>query len=174
MKNIIIRLLAIFSLGMVAGGVLVTVHLGGQLDEITHKNQFLSQQLGLCEDELDQLKKSMGERGKKIVSSIELHITILDEDMAQLEEKNAILAIEKQIRFWMEPIKGEEVEKLNYLLIQKVIDQRTIEFEGADYRLEVRLLVVGANIIIYADAIKEKEKLIQPVNKPADQVIKDE
>ncbi len=174
MKNIIIRLLAIFSLGMVAGGVLVTVHLGGQLDEITHKNQFLSQQLGLCEDELDQLKKSMGERGKKIVSSIELHITILDEDMAQLEEKNAILAIEKQIRSWMEPIKGEEVEKLNYLLIQKVIDQRTIEFEGADYQLEVRLLVVGANIIIYADAIKEKEKLIQPVNKPADQVIKDE
>ncbi|MEG3072451.1 MAG: hypothetical protein RQM92_17910 [Candidatus Syntrophopropionicum ammoniitolerans] len=87
MKNIIIRLLAIFSLGMVVGGVLVTVHLGGQLDEITHKNQFLSQQLGLCEDELDQLKKSMGEREKKVVSSIELHITILDEDMARLEKK---------------------------------------------------------------------------------------
>ncbi|NQS75751.1 MAG: hypothetical protein HQP61_04800 [Peptococcaceae bacterium] len=174
MKNIIIRLLAIFSLGMVVGGVLVTVHLGGQLDEITHKNQFLSQQLGLCEDELDQLKKSMGEREKKVVSSIELHITILDEDMARLEKKSAILAIEKQIRCWMEPIKGEEVEKLNYLLIQKVIDQRTIEFEGADYRLEVRLLVVGANIIIYADAIKEKEKLIQPVNKPADQTISDD
>ncbi|MEG3072452.1 MAG: hypothetical protein RQM92_17915 [Candidatus Syntrophopropionicum ammoniitolerans] len=74
----------------------------------------------------------------------------------------------------MESIKGEEVEKLNYLLIQKVIDQRTIEFEGLDYRLEVRLLVVGANIIIYADAIKEKEKLIQPVNKPADQTISDD
>ncbi|MDD4766567.1 MAG: hypothetical protein PHF87_03185 [Desulfotomaculaceae bacterium] len=164
MKKQMVRLLALLALGMVAGGVLVTVHLGGQIDEITHKNQLLSQQLGLCEDELTQLKKSMGEKEKKVVSGIEPRISILDKDMARLEEKNTILVLEKQVRQWMEPLQGEEVKKLNYALVPKIIDDRIVEFEGANYRLKVKLLVIDANIIIYVEAIKEK--ITRPVTQP--------
>lgn len=156
MKYPFIRPVVIFFLGMVAGGVLVTVTLGGQIDEANHKNQLLSQQLVLCEDELNQIKKSMGEKEKRVVSGIEPRISILGENMARLEEKNTILFLNKQVRQWLEPIKGQEVEKLNHLLIPQIIDERVVEFEGANYQCNVRLVVIDVNVIIYIDANKEK------------------
>ncbi|TEB15341.1 hypothetical protein Psfp_02258 [Pelotomaculum sp. FP] len=166
MKNQAIRLMALFFLGMVAGGVLVTVTLGGQVDEITHNNQLLSQQLELCRDELNQLKKSLGEKEKKVVTGIEPHIAILGENMARLEEKNTILVLEKQVRQWLEPVKGQEVDKLNYSLVPQIIDNRAVEFEGANYQLKVQLVVIDTNIIIYVEA--KKEKLTRPVNQPSE------
>ncbi|MDD4238477.1 MAG: hypothetical protein PHT62_07970 [Desulfotomaculaceae bacterium] len=163
MKNQTIRLIALFFLGMVAGGVLVTVDLGGQIDEITHKNQLLSQQLELCSDELKQLQKSLGEREKRVVTGIEPHITILGENMAKIEEENTILVLEKQVRQWLEPVKGQEIDKLNYSLVPQVIDNRVVEFEGANYQLKVQLVVIDANITIYLEA--KKEKIIRPVNQ---------
>ena len=158
MKNQAIRLMALFFLGMVAGGVLVTVTLGGQVDEITHNNQLLSQQLELCRDELNQLKKSLGEKEKKVVTGIEPHIAILGENMARLEEKNTILVLEKQVRQWLEPV--------NYSLVPQIIDNRAVEFEGANYQLKVQLVVIDTNIIIYVEA--KKEKLTRPVNQPSE------
>ncbi len=167
MKNQFIRLMALFFLGMAAGGVFVTVNLGGQVDEITHKNVHLSQQLELCGDELNQLKISMGEREKKVVAGIEPRISILGENMAKLEEKNTILFLDKQVRQWLEPLKGEEAEKLNYSLIPQIVDDRIVEYEGANYHLKVNLVVIDANIIIYIEAKKEKQKITQPVTQPA-------
>lgn len=168
MKKQFVRLMALFFLGMAAGGVFVTVNLGGQVDEITHKNQHLSQQLELCGDELNQLKISMGEREKKVVTGIEPHISILGENMVELEEKNTVLFLEKQVRQWLEPLKGEEAKKLNYSLIPQIVDNRTVEYEGSNYHLKVKLVVVDANIIIYVEAQKEKEKITQPVSQPAE------
>lgn len=166
MKNETIRLLALFFLGMVAGGVLVTVHLGGQVDEITHTNQLLSQQLELYRDELNQLKKSLGEKEKKVVTGIEPRISILGENMARLEEKNTILVLDKQVRQWLEPVKGQEVDQLNYSLVPQIIDNRVVEFEGANYQLKVQLVVIDTNIIIYVEA--KKEKLTRPANQPSE------
>ena len=156
MKKQFVRLMALFFLGMAAGGVLVTVNLGGQIDEMTYKNQHLSQQLELCGDELNQLKISMGEREKKVVTTIESHISILGENTAKLEEKNTILFLDKQVRQWLEPLKGEEAEKLNYALIPQIVDDRIVELEGANYQLKVKLVVIDVSIIIYVEAKKEK------------------
>lgn len=161
MKNHIIRLMALFFLGMVTGGVFVTVNLGGQIDEVTHKNELLGQQLELCRDELNHLKKSMGEKEKEEVSGIKLHISIVGDNMAELEEKNTILVLDKQVRQWMEPVKGQEVKKLNHLLVPQIIDNRIVEFDGANYRLRVKLVVIDTIISMYIEA--KKEKLTRPM-----------
>jgi hypothetical protein len=164
MKRFFIRIPALFFLGMMAGGILISVNIGGQVDEITHENELLRRQLELCQDELNQLKKSMGENEKKIVSSIEPDITIIGENMARLEEKNAILFLDKQVRQWLEPVKGQDLEKLNYLLVPQIIDNRKVEYDGSTYQLTVKLVVIDANIIVYIDA--EKQKLTRPVVVP--------
>lgn len=164
MKLLFIRLPAFFFLGMLAGGVLISANLGGQVDAITHKNQLLTRQLEVCQDELSQLKKSVGESEKKVVSGIEPQITIVGENMARLEEENAILFLDKQVRQWLEPVKGQDLEKLNHQLVPQVIDNRTVEYEGAGYQLKVKILVIDTNITVYIEA--KKEKLARAVTVP--------
>ncbi|MDD3653799.1 MAG: hypothetical protein PHO01_06395 [Desulfotomaculaceae bacterium] len=164
MRYQIIRLLAFVILGMIAGSVLVTVNVGGQVDELTHENKLLNQQLELCRDELIQEKKRLGEGEKRVVIGIEPHTTIIEEDMADLEKKNITLALNKQVGQLLSPVKGQELKKLNHLLVPQIIDNRSVEFEGSKYQLNVKLMVIDTNIIVYVEA--KKEKTIHPVNQP--------
>lgn len=109
------------------------------------------------------LKRVWG-REKKVVSGIEPRITIIGENMARLEEEKTILFLDKQVRQWLEPVKGQEIEKLNHTLVPQIIDNRKAEFEGASYQLTVKLVVIDANIIVYIEA--RKQKLARPVTVP--------
>lgn len=156
MKKGIYRLAAFFALGMLFGGVVTTMSIGGQVDKLEHTNELLCRQLELCQDELNHLKKSMGEREKEVVTGIETHIEIAGEDMTRLEENAALLALDKQVRAWLEPVKGQEVKKLNHLLVPQIIDNRTVDAGGTCYLLKVKLVVIGTKMAVYLTAKREK------------------
>lgn len=156
MKRRIYRLAAFFALGMLFGGVAVTLSIGGQVDKLEQTNELLRRQLELCQEELNHLKKSVGEREKEVVAGIETHIEIDGEDMTRLEENAVLLALDKQVREWLEPVMGQEVKRLNHLLVPQIIDNRTVNAGGACYRLKVKLVVIGSKIAVYLTAKKEK------------------
>ncbi len=164
MKKTAARLAAVFVIGIIVGGVLVTLHLGGTVDRITLENESMGQQLELCGDELDHLKKSMGERDKEVVSSIEPHVILSEENMSALEKNAVVLALDRQVRQCLEPVKGQEVKKLNHLLVPEIIDGRVFDVEKDRYRLKVKLIVLGAGLAVYVEA--EKEKPDRPVVRP--------
>lgn len=155
MKKEILRMAAFLVAGMLLGGVFLTVIIGRQVDQLQYANELLCRQLELCQDELNHLKQSMGAREKEIVTGIETNITITGESMTALEKNNLLPALDKQVREWLEPVKGQEVKKLNHLLVPQIIDNRIVEAEGAGYRLKVKLVVIDTNIVIYLEARKE-------------------
>jgi len=160
-KGEVFRLLSILFLGAILSGVFVTLRLGGEIDAATQENELLRRQLEESRDEVNQLKRSIGEWEKEVVSSIEPHITIVGENISKLEEKNTLLALDKQVRQWLEPLKGQEVRKLNHLLIPQIIDGRTAEVEGVSYQLKVNLVVVDTNLTVYL--VAKKGKMVRPV-----------
>ncbi len=156
-----IRLAVFFILGMLMGSVFVSIYVGRQIDHLTQENEILLRQQEQLQDELNHLRESMGEREKEVVSSIETHITVTGESLTRLEENAVILAIDKQVQQWLEPLKGQEVKKLNHLLIPQIIDNRSVEVAGTSYRLSVKLVISGPEMVFYLEAKMEKE--IRPV-----------
>jgi uncharacterized membrane protein len=151
-----VRLAVFFVLGMIMGSVFVSIYIGRQIDHLTQENEVLLRQQEQLQDELNHLKESMGEREKEVVSSIETHIAITGGSLTRLEENAVILAIDKQVQQWLEPLKGQEVKKLNHLLIPQIIDNRTVEVAGTSYRLSVKLVVSGPELVFYLEAKMEK------------------
>jgi hypothetical protein len=160
MNKEIYRMAAVLVAGMLLGGVFLTIIIGRQIDKLQYTNDLLSRQLELCQDDLNHLKQSMGARDKEIVTGIETNIAVTGENMTALEENNVLPVLDQQVREWLEPVKGQEVKKLNHLLVPQIIDNRTVEYEGAVYRLKVKLVVIDANIVIYLEAKKEKTPVL--------------
>ncbi len=156
MRKDIFRLAAFLVIGMLLGGVFLTVIIGRQIDKLKYANELLCRQLELCEDDLNHLKQSMGAREKEVVTGVETNITITGENMTALEESAVLPVLDKQVREWLEPVKGQEVKELNHLLVPQIVDNRVVEAEGAGYRLKVKLVVIDTNIVVYLEAKKEK------------------
>ena len=118
-----------------------SIYVGRQIDQLTQENEILVRQQEQLQDELNHLRESMGEKEKDVVSSIETHITISGGSLTRLEENAVILAIDKQVQQWLEPLKGQEV-KLNHLLIPQIVttglsrlqDQLPPQREAGDFR----------------------------------------
>lgn len=148
-------LVSVFFIGMILGGVMTTLHLGGTIDRITLENESMGQQLELYLEELNHLKKSIGEKEKEVVCSIEPHVTISGESMTALEKNAAVLTLDRQVRECLDPVMGQEVKKLNHLLVPEIIDGRIFDVEKDRYRIKVKLIVVDANLAVYVEAVKE-------------------
>ena len=151
-----IRYAVFFILGMLAGGVFVNVNIGSQIDQLAQENELLHRQQVQMQEELEHLRESMGEREKEVVSSIETQISITGDNLTRLEENAVTLAIDKQVQQWLGPVKGQEVKKLNHLLIPQIVDSRVVEVEGTSYSLRVKLVITGPVLILYLEAKMEK------------------
>lgn len=146
------KFFAAFIIGVLAGASLTNIIIGVQIDNLHMSNQALQQQLSVSEKELQALKESLAEKKKQIITGIEVKVDFTGEKLTGYEESAARLMAEKRVEEWLEVIKGQEIDDLDYMLIPKIIDNREIDVEGIKFNLKVKMVVITKTVIIYLEA----------------------
>lgn len=137
---------AVFILGMLAGASLSTIMIGSQIDDLHIENISLRDNLQTLEKQIQQLQEKPQ---KRIVSRIDTHVEFADEsDFNDIEESVIRLTVEKCIREWLNPILGQNVAEVNYLLIPGIIN-REIETDKNVVLLRVEMVVISDTVSIY-------------------------
>lgn len=70
------------------------------------------------------------------------------------------------MRDWLHPLLGQEVSRLDYLLIPRVVDRRQVDVDGRKYVLKVNLVVVAERTMIYLDAVPQKSASTPGITLP--------
>lgn len=164
-----LRLLAVLLVGMLAGGALVNVLLGEQVDRLTLLNSALEDKLAGTERELQQVKANLATRQVQAIAAVEVHVTLTaGKEIPELDQAKARLVVENKVRDWLHPLLGQEVGRLDHLLIPRVVDRRVINVDGRRYALKVILVVVAERTLVYLEAVPQKTSAA-PGNAPAEQ-----
>jgi len=142
----------IFFLGVLVGASLTNMVIGKQIDNLHISNQALQQQLSVSERELQSLKESLDEKKRQIITGIDVKVEFVGEELTSYEESAATLMTEERVEEWLEVIKGQEIDDVDYMLIPKIIDGREIEVDGWKISLKVKLVVISKIIIVYLEA----------------------
>jgi len=150
------RLAAVFLIGALAGGAGVNSLVGEQVDRLSLANGSLHEQLAATEKELQQVKESLKSHQKVVVSALDVHVSFAPGKPATgFDQKKVQLFVENKVREWLQPLLGQEIGTLNYLLIPQVIDLRQVELDGIKYTLKVKLMVVSQRTAVYLEAAPE-------------------
>jgi len=153
----ILQLLAVFFMGLVMGSTYVNTVYSERIDTLLLENQNLAGELEAAREELEELKENLSQKGKKEVTGIELYVTITDNNLSKYEREDLEIQISKEVKKILEPLKGQPLEKLNYLLIPQIINHRVLEFNGRKFQLETKLLVIAEKIIIHINALTRQQ-----------------
>lgn len=151
------RLAAAFLVGVLVGGAAVNAALGRQVDSITLMNNSLKEEIANCRDELQQLRKSLASSRVQKITALEVQVTIASgRDIPELDRTKGSLTVEKTVREWLQPLLGQEIDRLEYQLVPQVVDGRQVSIDGRNYVLRVNLVVVAAKTKIYVTAVPVK------------------
>jgi hypothetical protein len=166
------RLLAAVLIGMLSGGALVNALLGQQVDRLTLVNNELKEKLTATEKELQQVKENLAGRRPQTITALEVSVTLVQEkEIPGLDQARARLVIENRVREWLHPLLGQEVSRLDHLLIPRVVDRRQVDVDGRKYVLEVKLVVVAERTIIYLEALPQKNASAPGMSPPIGEFI---
>jgi len=150
---------AIFVLGIIAGASSTSLFLGDTVDALYVENRLLKQQLTTTENDLKQLEEKK-QTSRRVVTKISTRVTFAEEcDLTDYERSTAELQVEQNVRKWLQLILGQELETVNYQLVPRIIDNREIEVEGKKIGLQVELVVISENLMVYIEVLPVKERL---------------
>jgi len=158
MKRLLPRV-ALFILGIILGASAANVIAGDTVDALHMENRLLKQRLTTVENDLHQLeeKKQTPQRViTKITSRVDFHAEC---DLTDYEKNAAGLKVEQNVREWLQPVLGQDLETVDYQLVPRIVDHREIEVEGKKISLKVELVVISENLTVYVEVLPVKERL---------------
>lgn len=156
----VLRLFAPLLLGILIGASAMTVHNGRQVEQLMFSVKVLKEKLAAAQQEVEELRTNLTTEKRQVVTGIEVEVHFSD-SLTSYEEQEAELAIEKKIKEWLEPLYGEELDKLNPRMIPQIIDGRDVPVESNKYRLTTRIVLIREEVFVYLEA-----KIEQPDDKP--------
>ena len=107
-------------MGRLVGGAVVNVFLGRQVDWITLLNNSLKDELASREDELKQLQKSLATSRVQKITAVDVYVTISNgKDIPELDQTKARLTMETMVRDWLQPLLGQEIDRLDHQLVSQ-------------------------------------------------------
>jgi hypothetical protein len=146
---------------MLVGGAVVNVLLGRQVDRITLLNNSLKDALASREDEVKQLQQSLATHRIEKITGVEVYVSIAGgKDIPELDQTKGRLTMEGMVREWLQPLLGQEIDRLDHQLVSQVVDGRQVNVDGRGYVLRVKLVVVAAKTKIYVSAYPLKNGLL--------------
>jgi len=147
-------------LGALMGAALTGVLIGNQVDALYIENRSLRDNLLVAEKEIKQLQERNQTVHKRVITNISTFVNFAEEcDYSEFEKSTIQLAVEKNVREWLDAISGQDVDNVNYLLVPRIVDNREIEIEGKKMRLVVNLVVISERVSIYLEIIPKKNKV---------------
>ncbi len=158
MKRLLSRV-ALLVLGIVLGASAANVITGTTLDALHMENRLLKQRLTTVENDLRQLEEKQ-QTYQRVITKISTRVDFNAEcDLTDYEKNVAGLEVEQNVREWLQPVLGQDLETIDYLLVPRIIDHREIEVEGKKISLKVELVVISENLKVYMEVLPVKERL---------------
>ncbi|MGI9952436.1 hypothetical protein V3F56_08745 [Moorellaceae bacterium AZ2] len=147
------RYLAFFLLGVLTGASAANMWLAQQLDWLHLTNEKLRQQLEAASQELAEIKENVARQHLQVVTAIEPIITFPPNSRPPVLEGQAIsLALTKEVQKLMAPLMGQEVSKINLLLVPGLVDDRVVRINGRSFKLKVTLVLISERVVIHVQA----------------------
>lgn len=148
--------LAIFILGIIAGAATTGVFVGDRVDALHMENRLLKQQLAAAEKDLQQLEEKK-QTSRRVVTKISSRLSFAEDcDFTEYERSTVEMAVEKNVREWLKLVLGQDLKTVNYQLVPRIVDNRELEVEGKKIRLQVELVVISENVIVYLEVLPVK------------------
>lgn len=144
------RLVVAFLLGVLVGSTLMTVHNGRHIEHLMYTVRSLDEELTAANRELDTVRGNLSDERRRVVGAIRVEVR-LPPDLTSYEERAARFEIEKTVKEWLEPLYGQDTATLNFVVIPQIIDGREVSVDGADYRLQTRLVYIAEEMVVYVE-----------------------
>ncbi|GFN22428.1 hypothetical protein [Thermanaeromonas sp. C210] len=147
------RYLAFFLLGVLVGAVAANVRLAQQLDWLHLTSERLRQQLDATACELAEVKEKVAQQHLQVVTAVEPIITFPPNSKPPVLEGQAIsLALAKEVQRLMAPLVGQEVSKINLVLVPGLVDDRVVKINGRSFKLKVTLVLISERVVVHVQA----------------------
>jgi predicted transcriptional regulator len=146
-----LRVLGLLLLGALLGASAMSVHTGRQIEQLMYSVRVLNEELAAARQEADELRASLSSERQQVITGIKVDIGFAD-DLTAHEERETRLAIEKKVKEWLEPLYGEELNKLNPRLVPRIIDGRDVKVEHKRFRLTTRIVFIGEEVLVFVEA----------------------
>lgn len=158
MKRLLARV-AIFILGIITGASIANAIAGETLDTLHMENRMLKQQLTTVENDLQQLEEKK-QTPQRVITKISISVDFpAESDLTDYEKNAAVLKVEQNVREWLKPVLGQDLETVDYQLIPRIVDHREIEVDGKKLSLKVEMVVISENLTVYTKLLPVKEQL---------------
>jgi len=154
-KRAILRCLACFILGSLAGATALSLKLGQEIERLTYKTRIQQDELAGATRELNRLKASLEARQKRRVRNIDVKI-VLNGNLTEIEKQGIEIELEKELEKRLSVLLERELSTLNYWLIPGMVNDRVIQVDGRDFELHVDTVVVAETLGVVVRARPRK------------------
>jgi len=157
MKAVILRTISAMILGIILGSAVTVLQIGSQLDDLSLKNRNLEEQLADVKNELQKSKDTSKIKKKLSINTVEAFLLLENQEELSDYDRIAVeLETSKEVKKWLKPIIGQEIEEIDSLLIPRIVDNREVESNGNKYRLKTYVVVVNQKTCVYVKATPQK------------------
>jgi regulator of replication initiation timing len=153
-NNHLLRYFSLLLLGAIISSSLTVFLIGSQIDQLSLENENLKDKLSTCESENIELQDSLKQR-KLVVTSIEPVINFVTNDLTTFDKENYSLKISKVIKEFLSPLIGKEIEKIDHSLVPEVVENRIINIDGRNFKINVKTVIFTQKVTIILN-VKEQ------------------
>lgn len=126
--------------GVIIGSVSISLLVSSRIDVFYDKIAYLENTLNEKEEKLAKLEKSINNKNivLKDVEVILEYVNFSEEQINRIDN----IVIEKSVKEKYRSSLGKEVKSLDAELLQQIIDKRILKFDGTEYQLIVKRMVL--------------------------------
>ncbi len=142
-RSDILRLFALFLLGILLGSAITTIIMGHTVENLQLQNSSLESMVEEQNSRLERLEAQL----KRVVKRTSVHLNITDE--------RTLLELTRIIQQLLEDLVGQRLTDIDPVLVHKIIEQRPVQAAGQAFTLSVTTLVISEareEITIYVEA----------------------
>lgn len=135
------RWIAIFCIGFLMGLTLMNLFHMHTLDRLYRIQNQLTNQLLDREIKLERLTESLESKKTTFIKDISIHVEFEGNPLVKDE-------IEKVVHFYLADLVGKELWRVDGEMIYKVLDNRVVDVENRQARLQMKYIIITEEISI--------------------------
>lgn len=133
-------------MGLIIGGVGLNLIVGPQLDKLLFENNELTRQVKEQEERLSKLEESLAKEEREVINNIKIKFdSEVDKHIKQQLEEKVFTIIKDLI--------GKEIKQIDPEPLIKALDQRIIEIDDSEYKLDLIWVIFQQETTVYFEII---------------------
>ncbi|MFW6035351.1 MAG: hypothetical protein ACOCRZ_03775 [Halothermotrichaceae bacterium] len=141
-KKELIYIICIFILGIILGSTLLNIFIGRKIDLLIYENNEYKDQIEKKEIQIENLNQTLNQYRKRFINSVKIE---LETDINKHNQQ----AIKDEINKLLSNTIGQEINKIDPLLLRDIVNNRIIPVEDKKYYLKLICLVIDDQLKLY-------------------------